>query len=30
MAAEGATTSRMFETYVERLLAPALPPVRLW
>ena len=24
MAVEGATTSRVFETYVERLLAPAL------
>jgi hypothetical protein len=23
---EGATTSRVFETYVERLLAPALKP----
>ncbi len=26
MAVEGATTSRVFETYVERLLAPALRP----
>jgi hypothetical protein len=26
MAVEGATTSRVFETYVERLLAPALQP----
>src|SRR5215211_7906520 len=26
LAVEGATTSRVFETYVERLLAPALPP----
>jgi transposase len=26
MAVEGATTSRVFETYVERLLAPALKP----
>ena len=26
MAVEGATTARVFETYVERLLAPALRP----
>jgi transposase len=26
MAVEGATTSRVFETYVERVLAPALRP----
>jgi DDE superfamily endonuclease len=26
MAVEGATTSRVFETYVKRLLAPALRP----
>jgi hypothetical protein len=26
MAVEGATTARVFETYVERLLAPALKP----
>jgi DDE superfamily endonuclease len=26
LAVEGATTSRVFETYVERLLAPALQP----
>jgi hypothetical protein len=26
MAVEGATTSRVFETYVERLLTPALMP----
>jgi transposase len=26
MAVEGATTSRVFETYVERLLAPTLKP----
>jgi transposase len=26
MAVEGATTSRVFETYVERVLAPALMP----
>ena len=26
MAAEGATTARVFETYVRRLLAPALSP----
>ena len=26
LAVEGATTSRVFETYVERLLAPALRP----
>ncbi len=26
MAVEGATTARVFETYVERLLAPALHP----
>jgi transposase len=29
MAVEGATTSRVFETYVERLLAPALRPGRV-
>ena len=29
MAVEGATTSRVFETYVERLLAPALKPGRV-
>jgi hypothetical protein len=26
MAVEGATASRVFETYVERVLAPALMP----
>jgi hypothetical protein len=26
MAVEGATTSRVFETYIERVLAPALRP----
>jgi transposase len=26
MAVEGVTTSRVFETYVERLLAPTLKP----
>jgi transposase len=26
MAVEGATTARVFETYVEHLLAPALRP----
>ena len=26
MAVEGATTSRVFETYVKRLLAPCLRP----
>jgi hypothetical protein len=26
MAVEGATTVRVFETYVERLLVPALEP----
>jgi hypothetical protein len=31
MAVEGATTARVFETYVEQLLAPALKTgVRLW
>jgi hypothetical protein len=31
MAVEGATTSRVFETYVERLLAPTLKPGQtLW
>jgi hypothetical protein len=31
MAVEGATTARLFETYVRRLLAPALSaPVRSW
>jgi len=29
MAVEGATTGRVFETYVERLLAPALEPAQL-
>jgi transposase len=29
MAVEGATTARVFETYVERLLAPALRPGRV-
>lgn len=29
MAVEGATTSRVFETYVERVLAPALRPGRV-
>jgi transposase len=29
MAVEGATTSRVFETYVERLLAPALHPAHV-
>jgi transposase len=29
MAVEGATTSRVFETYVKRLLAPALRPGRV-
>ena len=30
MAVERATTSRVFETYVERLLAPPCVLVRLW
>jgi hypothetical protein len=33
MAVEGATTARVFETYTERVLAPALRPgqiVGLW
>ena len=30
MAVEGATTARVFETYVERLLTPALEPARWW
>ena len=29
MAVEGATTARVFETYVERLLAPALRPAQV-
>ena len=29
MAVEGATTTRVFETYVERMLAPALSPGQL-
>ena len=29
MAVRGATTSRVFETYIERVLAPALRPVQL-
>ena len=29
MAVEGATTTRVFETYVERVLAPALSPGQL-
>ena len=29
LAVEGATTSRVFETYVERLLAPALRPAQV-
>jgi transposase len=29
MAVEGATTSRVFETYVKRLLAPALRPAQV-
>ena len=30
MAVQGATTARVFETYVERLLAPELCEVRSW
>jgi transposase len=29
MAVEGATTSRVFETYTERLVAPALKPAEV-